>query len=309
MRGLFLTVGCLLVIASILTAHFMPEADRNAPTLRWVTDTSAMRANQVKTFDLWLRAHAVEYSQLLGNLVGQEPPFHLIIDATSRGDMKQMIQDVSGVGGDIQDMGRGGNTRFFNSMGLLEDITDDAKRWGFGPEKTFPATYYEMCVFNGVEDRQYCFPCNITIYLFFVNLDTFARYGVPPPPAVPTGDQFQPWTFEQFETLGKRFVAAANPPGKRQTAFFADRVFPGVLRRSMGLDSLNETMTRCILDDPRQILILKKLYQWTYTDHLLPSASEAQSFVGNGPAAQLCEGHYGMILWGPWIYGELRDYV
>ena len=42
-----------------------------------------------------------------------------------------------------------------------------------------------------------------------VNVDTFRRVGMEPPP--------REWNFETFERIGKEFVRRANPPGERQT--------------------------------------------------------------------------------------------
>jgi multiple sugar transport system substrate-binding protein len=186
-------------------------------------------------------------------------------------------------------------------------VTDDARKLGFDPSYTYPAVGPLIML----EGRQYRFPCNVAVPLYWVNKATFAKYGQPIPPTT--------WDFDTFERVGKAFVAAANKPGERPKVFFSagiDRNMANVLRRSYGLDIFNETLTRCTLDDPRYVQTLERIRQWTL-ERLIPTAADAASFateagfggVGGGPALQLFNsGSYGMVLMGRYALIQLRQF-
>jgi multiple sugar transport system substrate-binding protein len=191
--------------------------------------------------------------------------------------------------------------QYFAAAGMLADVTESAKRYGFGPEKTYkalrPALFYE--------GRQHAFPRNPAQVMYWVNKDTFKKHGRPAPPSR--------WSIETFEEQGEAFVAAANPEGERQTVFFADRILRYELRRSMGLSLFNETLTRCTLDDPRNAKVMKLEHKWTYQDHILPSAADRASFDTEGgwggQSFQLFKnGRYAMFASGRWALMLFRKF-
>ncbi len=183
--------------------------------------------------------------------------------------------------------------QFLERAGILADVTDAGKRLGFDPGHTYSELEPEM-LYKG---RQYCFPRQVVGYVFMVNEGTLRNLGLTAPP--------MRWGFEQFEELGKQFVAAANPPGKPRTAFFANEVRATYVWRSLGLSIFNETMTRCTLDDPRYAQTLKLLHKWTYDDHLLPSSADLQSVAtksatqfGDSRIQMFADGRYAMVFMG-----------
>jgi multiple sugar transport system substrate-binding protein len=101
--------------------------------------------------------------------------------------------------------------------------------------------------------------------------------------------------------------------------FFAPpigRDIMNVLRRSHGLDTFNETLTRCALDDARYIATLERIRKWNL-QRIVPTAADAASIAtdagfggpGGGPALQLFNrGKYGMVLMGRYALIQLRQF-
>jgi multiple sugar transport system substrate-binding protein len=144
--------------------------------------------------------------------------------------------------------------------------------------------------------------------MFWVNAATFKKYGLEVPPLR--------WTFEEFERRGKQFVEVANRGRKRRDFFFAAQL--GVedlatMYRSLGLSKYNETMTKCTLDDPRHVRVLKLLNKWIYEDRILPTRGEMESFATMqsyaGPVLALFDsGHFAMFTMGRYALIQLREY-
>lgn len=230
------------------------------------------------------------------------PGVEMRLDAASNDLYKKLVQGVSKVAGDVIEAYNGGQQmQFLASAGMLADVTESAKRYGFTPEKTYPALAPAL-FYDG---RQYAFPRNPAQTLYWVNKDAFRRVGQEPPPSR--------WTVEEFERLGKTYVEAANPAGARREYFFADRALRSELRRSLGLSEFNETLTRCTLDDPRNARALALIRKWTYEDHLLPSAADKASFdtAGGwgGQSFQLFKsGRYALFASGRWALMLFRKF-
>jgi len=259
MRTVFITTFFCLVIASVVMALMEPKARIEGTVLYWMTDMNSARLEQVGLFHAWLEKHGY-------------PRIELRIDATNNDDTKKILQGVSGVAGDLIDMYSFGTPRYLHEIGLLEDISDAAKRGGFDPSLTFESLLDEITIVNSHGIRQqYAFPRSVMSPMYYVNLETLKKYGQP----IPSRN----WTIQQFETAGKAFVAAANTPDGLRRYFWADTVDITMLRRGMGLLEFNETGTRCILDDERNVRVLELFYRWTYVDHLIPSGVDVSAFA------------------------------
>jgi multiple sugar transport system substrate-binding protein len=254
MKYLFIGILALLVAASLFTASLNPASRSDVPILYWVTDNNPAREVQVSTFQEWLKKH-------------NHPRYELRLDMVNIASDKVVIQGVSGVCGDIIDHTGGSNLFFRQAVGMLTDVTDWGLELAFDPSQTWAAMVPELTV----DGRQYAFPCNVYVHLLWVNRNIFRQFGVPEPP--------RRWTFAEFEAIGKRFSAAANPPGQPRRYFLAPYVDAGVMWRSLGLSYYNETLTACTLDDLRTVRILKLIHKWTYEDHLIPTLAERDSFA------------------------------
>lgn len=343
MRILFIMGGIVLLAAGLATYLTQPEQQSEVPVIYWVIDPAPARPEQIAFFHKWLiRNHhgqkhelrtmedltafrAKRWSrELIGpitdaNAAGARiwdeattqkdlpitvwtPGVEMKLDSASNDLNKKLVQGLSGVGGDvIEAYGGGKQMQYLAAAGMLADVTDRAKELGFSPAETYkalrPALFFE--------DRQYAFPRNPAQTMYWVNKETFEKYSQPLPPSR--------WTFAEFERLGKTFVAAANPPGKRQTVFFADGALPTEMRRSLELSIFNETLTRCTLDDPRNAEVMALIYKWTYQDHILPSAADKASFDTEGgwggQSFQLFKnGRYALFASGRWALMLFRRF-
>jgi multiple sugar transport system substrate-binding protein len=228
-----------VVFLSLLSAGLyltLPDSQSEVPVLYWITQDDENKRDIARTFEQWLRDEGL-------------PPVELRIDNTNADATKKLVQGVSGVGADLLDL-YNFEVDLFPATGMLLDVTEQARELGFSPKATYPAMVDDLLV-NG---RQYIFPRNTSVSLYWVNLKTFRDLGLPPPA--------QNWTPDEFEDLGRRFVAAANPPGTRQRAYFADNISRDALRRDLGLGIFNETGTVCTLDDPRNVAVLERVRRW-----------------------------------------------
>ncbi len=298
MKYLFLLVLIILVVAGAVTVMTEPDMRSEVPVIYWATDLSNARFRQRDQFQKWLveNGHTTKDGK---------PIVELRLDLIGRSDnSKKLVQSVAGVASDVMDCSIGQ----MHSLGVLEDMTEEAEVLGFDMSQTYASLEPEL-VRDG---RQYGFPCNVSVICFWVNVERFKELGVEMPP--------REWDYETFERIGREFVAKANTPGERQMVFFCDSatgwrayVFSLNMIRSQGLSVFNETMTRCTLDDPRFAFALDKLRQWVYEDNLMPSAAEeasmsAASGFSGASLSMFYTGRYGMIFNGRWSLIRLREF-
>lgn len=230
----------------------------------------------------------------------RSPLVELKLDFGNQTNEKKIIQGVSGVGSAIFDQ-NSGTLHFGQAVGIIADVTEQAHELGYDVSTTYQAIVPDLTV----DGRQYAYPCNVSVGLYFVNKKTFEKYGIEIPPAR--------WDTDTYERIGKQLVDAANKPGERRTVFFAEDVRTIDMYRSLGLSVFNETLTRCTINDPRFIRTLKLKYKWTYEDHLIPSLAERVGFDTGagfgGPKLQLFgRGNYGMVTGGRWLLVQLRKF-
>jgi len=285
MKRTFLISLLALTAMSALLYWTRPENRSPIPVLYWMTQDDAVKRETIVLFRQWLVDQGL-------------PPVDVRIDHSNQDITKKLVQGVSGVGGDLIDLYYT-ELETMQTTGMLTDLTDVARREGFGPETTYRAVRSDFTV----QGRQYGYPRNVDMTMCWVNRDTFARYGQPEPPLR--------WTWDEFEERGKRFVAAANPPGTRQRVYFLNRVWTYVLRRGLGLSTFNETLTRCTLDDPRNVEVLRRLYRWTVEERLMPTAADQAAMAADGTAFDssfglFASGRFAMVYEGLWALIRLR---
>ena len=299
MKHLFTIAAALLVLASGAAWLLSPRGQTDVPVLYWVTNPYPTRQAQIEGFYRWLVDHG-------HTTPDGRPACEVRIDPSDFNVTKLVIQGVSGVSGDIIDLGDGTGMRYLHAVALLEDLTGHAEAGGFEAARTFSVLEPELTV----DGRQYAFPCQTYAYMFNVNLATFRKFGIDPPP--------RRWTWETFERIGRRFVEAANPPARpggprRRRVFFANEVRAMVMWRSLGVSIFNETLTRCTLDDPRYARALQRLHQWKYVDRLLPTeadlkevATQFNAQFGGSRLQMFVSGAYAMIGIGRHAMPDLR---
>lgn len=279
MKYLFLISLGVLLACSLTLFLTLPEQVSDRPVLYWVTHNDPIRQETVQLFYDWREKEGL-------------PPAQVFIDVATEGTNKKLVQGVSGMSADLLDL-FGHEIQTMYKSGMLLDITEEARKGGFGPDQTYPG----MAAYIMNNGRQYGFPRNVGSHLLWYNKDTFDRLDLPYPP--------ETWTWETFEEQGKRFVEVANPPGTRERSFFIHRMNPNVMRRSLGVPVFNETLTRSILDDPRNVQVYQKLDYWINDLRIMPSRLEAETFsaedAGKGATFFLFHvGRYGIIDAGRW---------
>ena len=296
MKYIFLICFLVLMAAGSGIVLTEPDLHSDVPVLYWVTDSNPARIRQVETFHRWLveQGHVTDDGQ---------PIMELRLDTASRDGSKQIIQSVAGVAGDILDCDLGQ----MHALGVLADVSDEAEALDFDIDKTYPA----LSPVLQLDSKQYGFPCNVAILSLWSNPKAFTSVGLDPPA--------REWTIEEFEELGREFVKRSNTPGERQTVFYCNSLatWQGsrmmlTMHRSRGLSVFNETMTAATTDDPRYAWMLEKVRQWTYEDHLMPTAAEESSFAtqagyGGAELPMFVDGRYGMILAGRWGVIRMRE--
>ncbi|MBK8857512.1 MAG: carbohydrate ABC transporter substrate-binding protein [Opitutaceae bacterium] len=279
--------ACVIGLGLLSAALYWTQADRegDVPVITWITQNDENKRAIVDAFHQWIKDE-------------QLPPVELRIDNTNQDPTKKLVQGVSGVGADLLDLYMY-EQDLFPATGMIADITEDAKRLGFTPDATYPALRGDLVVLG----RQHSFPRNAGGTLYWVNRETFAKYGLPAPP--------WRWNSDEFEALGRKFVAAANPPGARQRIYFANGVSRDVLRRGLGLSTFNETGTFCTLDDPRNVSVLARVRRWVLEDRLFPTKEEdaamAADITGYGSMfSHFTSGRFAMIYTGHWGFIMIR---
>ena len=273
MKWVFLAIAVVLSIASGVVWAMLPDKRTDKTVLTWVTDANPARNDQVRTFHEWLaREHP-------------DVDVELRLDMGNNDTQKKIMQGVSGVGGDLQDMWAGGQLRYFRAMALNTDITEVALERGFDPSKTYDAVLEEITML-GTDDvrRQYQFPCNVGSAQYYLNLeqlvDADGNELFPAPP--------KDWTVRDFEEYGLAWVDWANRPennpgGRRR--FLAGGMNTEVMLRMFGGDLFNETLTGPGLDervytgdglgDFRPFVeMLRTRERWTNRQRILPSQSD-----------------------------------
>lgn len=290
MKHIFLIVTLLLTVATTLTYMARREAVSDVPVLYWSVAANPTRMEMAQLFRRWLKQNG--YADV-----------DLRVEASSLDPAKKIIQGVSGVAGDVFDVPYGA-MNYFNILGLLEDVTKVAEKDGFSPAQTWPSLRSDIVATDAEgQERQFAYPANLGIGVYFVNQAAFRELGLEGPR--------KDWTVEDFERVGKAYVQAANQGGGSRK-FFANTFSPIIIRRGLGLSEFNETMTRCTLDDPRNAKAMELIHRWTYEDKLLPDASEKAAYTAEGAGGGLdgqmfVNGLYPLMYHGRYIVIFLRE--
>ena len=286
MKRFFLGIFLSLSAASALLYWSQPDRSSPVPVLYWVTQNDPVKRETIALFKDWLKEKGL-------------PPVEVKIDNANQDPTKKLAQGLAGVGADLFDI-YSNQKELFASSGMLMDVTKQARELGFTPAETYPALQSDILL----DGRQYGFPRNAGGAVCWLNTGTFARYGIPEP-------NYR-WTWNEFEEIGRKFVAAANPPGTRERTYFIDTVSLTTLRRGLGLSIFNETMTRCILDDPRNAEVMRRYYRWVVDLHLIPTLAEQSSmtadaaYAGDGTFYLFAKGRYAMLYLPRWALIRLR---
>ena len=289
MKYLFMIMFALLGVASIFIWKTLPTSQFEGTTIYWVTDPNPARIEQIAIFQRWLKKDP-----------NRPQDIRVLVDAANSRKEKKVIQGVSGVGGDTMDMGGGTDMRYFNAIGLIDPVTETAKKLGYDVS----TTWEPIRPLIEQDGEQYLYPCNVAARILWVDYNQFDELEVERPP--------HRWDWDTFERIGREFVQKANVGTTHQERFMLDSIDTETMYRSLGLACFNETLTLCQLEDPRYVQALKKKYQWMYEDRIIPTAADQSAFdveAGyGGPQIFLFgQGNYAMFGMGRYSLIRLRQ--
>ncbi|MEM1212530.1 MAG: ABC transporter substrate-binding protein [Planctomycetota bacterium] len=295
MRLIILLCIAFMIVGGLATAWTAPGEEEGSTQLFWVTDLSPVRIEHVDGFTRW---------QLEQGLIDDQgkPLAKVKVDPNNGDQDKIVIQGVGGVGADIIDTRWGRQVRLFSRVGIIKDITSIAREGGFSVADTWDAIESEIAV----DGRQYMYPCNVAVRLFWVNQAVFDKLGLEQPPAV--------WDFDTFERIGLEFTKRANTNPDRQTHFFFDQLPIENMYRGVGLSIFNETGTASALNNELYAEVLQRHKSWVYDLHLMPSpedisALQVTSGWGGSSPRLFNEGRLGLLYSGRYILIQFRQFV
>jgi multiple sugar transport system substrate-binding protein len=282
-------------LASIVTYFFLSDASakKDRTVIHWVAHSSDVFDAQAEKFYRWLEKN--DY-----------PPIEIKFDTQSRSTdpVKTIVQGVSGVANDILEC-YVGRVRLYQSIGLLNDLTEVAKEMEFEGTMTYPGIQSALYV----DGRQYAFPRNVASNFLWVNVDAFDKVGMAVPPDI--------WTTVEFENIGKEFVEKSNQEGKVQSVFFRKDLAIGdriVMVRSNGLDLFNETLTQSNLGHIKYVENYETIFRWINDLHIVPTAAQSLELVtGTGSGFAMvyihlfANGNYGLMGGGRWGFMFFRE--
>lgn len=292
MKNAFLGLLASLVVFSQFMVYQRAAATTAAglPVLYWATDNNITRQVTVDKYRLWLKKNGY-------------PDMDVKVDNINGSLQKLVIQGAAGVGPDIMNV-FGWDLHYLNQIGMVAPLDALMGELAVPRENHDPTVSNEL--YSGGKRMGYSQNAGTSYY--FVNLTWLGKIGMPPPP--------ERWTVDSFEAWGREYVAKANRDRKESTrSFLMNHVDRETFRRSYGLSYFNETLSACVLDRPEHVALLKRIFDWTYTERFLATRAEAESFTveagrGGGNWSSLFhKGIFAMAWSGLPILISLRDCV
>lgn len=290
----------VLIILSILTAMtivayiLVPEkATQGKTPLVWTTDANPQREAQVDKFN------------------ELNPDCQLRIDPDNSGVMKNMVQCSSGMGPDIIGHVHFSTFQTYFEAGVLEDVTEEAKKNGFGLDTLHPKVK-KLVVMKTVMpdgtyvDRQYVYPCNVYNSFIIYNKNVFDKYGVPYPP--------EDLTWDQYIKLAKKLTKYENEDSKVPTIFGAAGVQDTIIIWEKGADFLNKDGTRSTLDDPKFVDAMVFFHDLYYKYGVEPTKEQTAGTTSQGGWGSGHRNWFGQnklaIYWGSrWMLISFRRFI
>ena len=251
------------------------ESPEDTVVLRWATDPNPARDRQVAAF------------------TNANPGISV---TTESGDpTKLLVQCATGVGPDLLDL----KEPLFETMvraGLLLDLTEPAKQYGFAPDKTFPAIRPTL----SVDGRQFRFPCNVNAQAVIFNKAVFDDYQLPYPQ--------QDWTWDDFAELGRAIRETPSKSGRKHiplvnwnsSFLFAD------LLMAHGGRYFSEDGLVCLLDSPEAIAAFQHYHDLMFKHRVMPTPEQSAAMSGqggwnSGGINWFASGEAAMIIIGRWF--------
>ncbi len=261
----------------------LPHEQPGKTVLRWATDANPARREQISKFqelnpDVEVRLESGDMSKMIVQCsTGTGPD---LIDVLSVQDMSRMVD-----------------------AGILLDLTPEAAKNGFAPEKTYPSMR-DGLFYKG---RMYRFPCNVGASCIIYNKAVFADHGLPEP---------QPgWTWEDFVKICQQLRDIPSRSGQKHFPFanWNGLIYYYELFCGTGGRFFKDGGLRCNLDSPQAIDALQRYYDLIYKYKVVPTPAEAsgissQGGWGSGGFNWFSEGRAAMIPIARWYIVQLPYY-
>lgn len=284
----------LAVISGVAVLLTPGRTHEKKTPLVWVTDANPQRYVQVDRFN---ELH---------------PDCDLRIDPDNGGTMKVIVQSCSGMGPDLIDHVKTSTIETYLNAGILMDLTDVAKQWGFGPEtlhpKVRPIVMMKTLMPDGTyQDRQYGYPCNVANTIIIYNKDVFDRYGVPYPPV--------DLTWEKYLELAQALTRYEENDRSVPVIFGAAGVDDLTIIWEKGSDILNADGTRSNLTDPKVVDAMVFLHDLYFRYRIEPTKVQQAGVTsqggwgGGGYMTWLGENRLGMLWGARWMLIQLRRFT
>ena len=266
-------------------------------------------ASSCKTPLSWLSWNGPERLRQAAEFNELNPECHLTIDPNNMGVTKVVVQCSANMGGDIIDFVNQKNIQTYQSAGIIKDLTEDAKRLGFGldtiPKQMYPLVCLKVLDKNGdIKMRQFSYPLNLYHSYIIYNKDIFDKYGVPYPP--------EDLTWGKYIEIAQKLTVYQNKDDKIPEVFGAKGVIPIILVWEKGGRIMNRDGTRCLLNSKETLNALCFFHDLIYKYKVEPTATMAAGVTtSDGLKANyswLCDGKLAMSFGARWYLMMMRPY-
>jgi ABC-type glycerol-3-phosphate transport system substrate-binding protein len=225
--------------------------------------------------------------------------------------MKVVIQSSAGMGPDVVGAISEGSIQIYHSAGILLDVTEEAKKMGFGPE-TLPESVRPFVMMRDVNEkgelvkRQYVYPCNVFHKYIFYNKNIFDKYGIPYPP--------EDLTWEEYIKIAKKLTIYDDDNSEVPDIFGGTGADAQTLIWEKGGDFLNKDGTRCALDSKAVEDALVFLHDLYYKYGIEPTPNQkagvtSQGGWGSGYISWFGEGKVAMYWGARYVLIRLRKFL
>ena len=216
---------------------------------------------------------------------------------------KILVQCATATGPDIIDIFGVHQMLTFVEAGILDDLTDQARKMGFSPASTYPAIRDVLAAYG----RQYRFPCNVWANCVVYNRAIFDDHGVPYPK--------DGWTIDEFIETGKRILNSPSRSGQSHLVLANWNstwvVEDFLIARGGRFFSPDGLVSR--LDSPEVLAAMRLYADLMHSHKIIPTPAEAaamssQGGWGAGGINWFSGQRAAMIFIGRWYLTHVRNY-
>jgi len=252
MKRIFLGILTGLVVLSVVAWRLKPAPMEGKTPLVWVSDDNPVRREQIEIFN---RLH---------------PKYQLALDPNNTGTQKIIVQSLAGIGPDIFDIYGRWSMYMFAEAGMVMDITDVARKRGFGLKDTWP----EVRSTISIDGRQYGYPCNLCGTVLLYNKNVFDKYKVPYPPK-------GPWRWDDLVKIAKKLTHQKIDGSGFDSFGLIGADYYNLLIQN-GASVYDKKGVYCVMDSPRAVEAIQFYYDLMFKYHVMPTPEDMVLMGGEG---------------------------